>query len=76
MYQFFVEEDQLMGDKIAILGSDVNHIKNVLRMKGGERVRVSMSYNGRSFFGIIDSITDDEVIVCIESEDERLHQRL
>ena len=70
MYQFFVEENQLTGDRISILGSDVNHIKNVLRMKTGERVRVSVSYNGRSFFGVIDSIMDDEVIVTIESEDE------
>ncbi len=70
MHQFFVEEHQLAGDKITILGSDVNHIKNVLRMKSGERVRVSVSYNGRSFFGLIDSITDDEVVVAIENEDE------
>ena len=70
MYQFFVEENQLAGDRISILGSDVNHIKNVLRMKIGEQVRVSVSYNGRSFFGKIDSMTEDEVIVVIESEDE------
>ena len=78
MYQFFVEENQLAGDRIAILGNDVNHIKNVLRMKTGERVRVSVrsdveemeAASARSFFGIIDQITDDEVIVSIESEDE------
>ena len=70
MYQFFVEENQLAGDKIVILGSDVNHIKNVLRMKPGEHVRVSVSYNGRSFFGVIDTITEDEVTVVIEREDE------
>lgn len=70
MYQFFIEENQFAGDKISILGSDVNHIKNVLRMKSGERVRVSISDNGRSFFGVIDTIMDDEVIVAIESEDE------
>ena len=78
MYQFFVEENQLAGDRIAILGSDVNHIKNVLRMKTGERVRVSVRVDvestdgapARSFFGIIDQIMDDEVIVMIESEDE------
>ena len=70
MYQFFVQEEQLTGDRISILGSDVNHIKNVLRMKTGERVRVSISDNGRSFFGNIDVITEDEVIVIIESEDE------
>lgn len=70
MYQFFVQEEQFATDRIAILGSDVNHIKNVLRMKAGERVRVSISENGRSFFGTIDTITDDEVIVLIDSEDE------
>ncbi len=70
MYQFFVQEEQFVTDRISILGSDVNHIKNVLRMKSGERVRVSISDNGRSFFGIIDTITDDEVVVLIESEDE------
>ena len=70
MYQFFVEENQLAGDKITILGSDVNHIRNVLRMKGGERVRVSLSGDGRSFFGMIENITEDEVTVSIESEDE------
>lgn len=70
MYQFFIEESQLTGDRISILGSDVNHIKNVLRMKSGERVRVSVSDNGRSFFGAIDTIMDDEVIVHIEEEDE------
>jgi 16S rRNA (uracil1498-N3)-methyltransferase len=70
MYQFFVEEHQLTGDKIAILGSDVNHIKNVLRMKGGERVRVSLSDSGRSFFCVLDTITEEEVIAQIQEEDE------
>ena len=70
MYQFFVEENQMTGNTISILGSDVNHIKNVLRMKSGERVRVSISDNGRSFFGTLDKITEDEVTVLIESEDE------
>lgn len=70
MYQFFVEETQVIEDKITILGSDVNHIKNVLRMKSGEQVRVSISGNGRSFFGVLDTITDEAVTVSIETEDE------
>ena len=70
MYQFFIEESQFFGEKAAILGSDVNHIKNVLRMKQGERVRVSISENGRSFFGTVAALTDDEVTIAIESEDE------
>ena len=35
MYQFFVEEQQVRGERIVITGSDVNHIVNVLRMKPG-----------------------------------------
>lgn len=77
MYQFFVDENQKTGDKIVILGSDVNHIKNVLRMKNGERVRVSVKCDecaeiqtSRSYFGTIDGITEDEVIVHIQEEDE------
>lgn len=41
MYQFFVEDGQVGKDFITITGSDVNHIKNVLRMKPGEVVRIS-----------------------------------
>lgn len=29
----FVEEEQVHSDSISIIGGDVNHIKNVLRMK-------------------------------------------
>ena len=36
MYQFCVEPGQIDGKTITILGNDVNHIKNVLRMKPGE----------------------------------------
>ena len=33
MYQFFVEENQVQNDRIVVIGEDVNHIVNVLRMK-------------------------------------------
>ena len=33
MSKFFVKENQINNDKIHILGEDVNHIANVLRMK-------------------------------------------
>ena len=38
MYQFFVEENQVQNDRIVVIGEDVNHIVNVLRMKPGEKV--------------------------------------
>ena len=41
MYRFFVEEHQIEPTRIHITGNDVNHIKNVLRMKPGEEILVS-----------------------------------
>ena len=41
MYQFFVEPGQIAGQEAVITGSDVNHIKNALRMRVGEQVRIS-----------------------------------
>ena len=32
MYRFFVEESQIYDGTVHITGSDVNHIKNVLRL--------------------------------------------
>ena len=68
MYQFFVEDDQIGVDLISITGSDVNHMKNVLRMKPGEQVRIS-NQGGRDFLCSVESLCDDEVILRIEEKD-------
>ena len=62
MHQFFVEEAQIGREFVTITGSDVNHIKNVLRMKAGEKIRVS-SQNGRDYFCELSEITDTFVQV-------------
>ena len=41
MYRFFVEESQIYDGTVHITGSDVNHIKNVLRMRPGEKILVT-----------------------------------
>ena len=41
MYRFFIKEEQIHDGMIEIMGSDVNHIKNVLRMKTGDKVYLS-----------------------------------
>lgn len=48
MHQFFVPREQEGRDFITITGQDAHHIKNVLRMKTGEIVRVS-SEGGQSY---------------------------
>lgn len=45
MYRFFVKEDQIHDGAVWIGGEDVNHIKNVLRMKTGDRIFISCENN-------------------------------
>lgn len=61
MYQFFVEPHQIEGNRITILGNDVNHIKNVLRMKVGEEIAVSNGTDGREYRCGILSLEEDKV---------------
>ena len=68
MYQFFVEDDQIGEDIIQIIGSDVNHMKNVLRMKPGEHVRIS-NQSGRDFLCSVEALSDDVVTLHIEKKD-------
>ena len=49
MYQFFVKPENICGDRIIIDGSDVNHIKNVLRMQVGEEIAVSNGIDGKEY---------------------------
>lgn len=61
MYQFFVEPGQINGKDICITGNDVNHIKNVLRMKIGEEIAISNGIDGREYRCEITGIGEDEV---------------
>lgn len=49
MYQFFVNPENIQGKRIVIDGTDVNHIKNVLRMQPGEEISVSNGIDGREY---------------------------
>lgn len=65
MYQFFVDPDRINMEmhRVFITGSDVNHIKNVLRMKPGEEISVSNGTDGKEYrCGIIS--LEDEMITC------------
>lgn len=69
MYHFFVSKEQIGREEITIRGGDVNHIRNVLRMKPGEKVYVSdgerTGYECR-----IAELTGETVTVRILSERE------
>ena len=60
MHRFFIQHSQIQGKRLYVEGADVNHIKNVLRMKPGEVVRVS-SQGGHDYYCSILELTDDFV---------------
>ena len=65
MNQFCVEPGQIQDKKIVITGKDVNHIKNVLRMKIGEELSVSNGTDGKEYRGIIEEFTEDAVVCAL-----------
>lgn len=62
MYHFFVDPGQIQGRQIFITGKDVNHIKNVLRMRIGEEVSVGNGIDGKEYRCAIDSFEEDSVV--------------
>lgn len=47
---------------VVILGSDVNHIKNVLRMKPGEEIAVSNGGDGREYRCGIKELNEESIL--------------
>lgn len=64
MQHFFVTSDQINEKEIIITGRDVNHIKNVLRMKIGEELEINDGVNGK-YIGKINTMNTDNVMVEI-----------
>ncbi len=60
MHHFFAEEKNIDNGFITIKGSDVNHIKNVLRMKKGEELLISNGAD-KDYYCKIDEISNDEI---------------
>ena len=59
MYHFFVTPAQIMDGYAVITGQDVNHIRNVLRMKTGEQVGIRDGIS-RSYICELETIGEAE----------------
>lgn len=64
MHNFFVEPYQIQGEQIEILGSDVNHIRQVLRMKAGEEITIRDGY-GQEYDCRITELLEEKVVTEI-----------
>ncbi len=67
MYRFYFDDDNMYDNEILIKGSDVNHIRNVLRMKCGDRV-IANDTNGTDYYCIIKNVDTDSVLLEIEHQ--------
>ncbi|MBR2460212.1 MAG: 16S rRNA (uracil(1498)-N(3))-methyltransferase [Clostridia bacterium] len=67
MYNFFVDATARVGDRYYIVGSDYNHIKNVLRMRVGEEFLVSDG--GKSHLCTLEEYQDESAVAVIATED-------
>lgn len=66
MHRFYVDNDKISNGKITITGQDVNHIKNVLRMKPGDGL-IICNGQGKDCYCIINRVSDTEVETVVKS---------
>lgn len=66
MFNFFAKEGADLNGRFYISGNDHNHIKNVLRMKTGDKFLVS--YEGKSHLCILEATNEEESTVKIIEE--------
>lgn len=69
MYHFFVTPAQISEEYATITGQDVNHIRNVLRMKPGEQVGIRDGIS-RNYVCELETIGTEEIRARILSADE------
>ena len=73
MYHFFVTPAQIMDGYAVITGQDVNHIRNVLRMKTGEQVGIRDGIS-RSYICELETIGEAEIRAKILTEDTNMSE--
>lgn len=71
MHHFFAKPSQILEKEIWLEGSDVNHIKNVLRMGEGDRLTVSGGNDNRLYTCRITSVEKDKIWAAIERVEEK-----
>ncbi len=70
MRKFFVKSNQINDNYISIIDEDVNHIKNVLRLAIGEKIKICDKDNSKNYVCEIVEITNHEVNCTIIEEVE------
>ena len=70
MQKFFVNSNQIKKEEISILGDDVKHMVNVLRVTNGEKILICNKENHKSYLAVIENVNKNSVDCKIEKEIE------
>lgn len=70
MYKFFVSDNQIKNEEAKIIGEDVKHIRDVLRLNVGENIVICNKDLGISYIVNIEELSKEEVICHITGENK------
>lgn len=62
MLHLFADPSDVQDELLTITGPEVNHIRNVMRLKPGEKISVSIGGDGKEYRYGIESYTEDSVL--------------
>ena len=62
MLHLFADPSDVQDEFLTITGPEVNHIRNVMRLKPGEEISVSIGGDGKEYRYGIESYTEDSVL--------------
>lgn len=62
MLHLFADPSDVQDELLTITGPEVNHIRNVMRLKAGEEISVSIGGDGKEYRYGIESYTEDSVL--------------
>lgn len=68
MSKFFIKSNQISNNNIKIIGEDVNHIKNVLRLKIDDDIKICDSETSINYICSINNISSNEINCSILKE--------
>lgn len=72
MRKFFVEANQITENEIKIIGDDVNHIRNVLRLEVGEQIKICNKNTSENYICEIAQILKENIICTILEKTENI----
>lgn len=68
MYKFFIKSEQKRDNKIQIVGTDVNHIANVLRLKKDEKIQICDIDTSINYIAEIEEYNKEQIMCNIIEE--------